>query len=241
MRTPSVIGVWLGRAGFGLALRAWSAPSAGPITILAGTMSETGRIEAFSDGVFAIAITLLIIEVGVPHVHGDALGSALLRLWPSYLGYLTSFLTIGVMWINHHVVFGFIARADRTFLFLNVVLLMCIAFVPFPTAVLAEFIRTDGARAGALLYGSTLTVTAVFYNASWRYAATDRRLIGENVSDGELSDITRSYLVGPAVYGGATVVAFASPWASAALYLGIALFYLLPFAHWRSKLGRRSR
>src|SRR5205085_3090480 len=123
--------------------------------------SETARAEAFSDGVFAIAITLLIIEVHIPsRGHAETLGHELLRLWPSYLGYLTSFLTIGVMWINHHHVFTYITRSDRTLLFLNTLLLMMVAFVPFPTAVLAQFIRTDGARPAALLYGATLTLTA---------------------------------------------------------------------------------
>jgi TMEM175 potassium channel family protein len=188
--------------------------------------------------VFAIAITLLIIEVGVPHVHGDELGDALLRLWPSYLGYLTSFLTIGVMWINHHVVFSYIDRSDRTFLFLNTLLLMGIAFVPFPTAVLAEFVRTDGGRAAALLYGATLTLTAVLYNTMWRYAAGRRRLIREGVSDREVDDITSSYSLGPFIYAGAGLIAFGSVWVSAALFLAIATFYLLPLAQWRAGVRR---
>jgi len=105
---------------------------------------RTSRLEAFSDGVFAIAVTLLIIEVHVPQrAHAESLGHELLRIWPSYLGYLTSFLTIGVMWINHHHVFSLIVRADRTMLLLNTVLLMLIAFVPFPTAVLAQFVETE--------------------------------------------------------------------------------------------------
>ncbi|HEX6679532.1 MAG TPA: TMEM175 family protein, partial [Gaiellaceae bacterium] len=184
--------------------------------------SQTTRLEAFSDGVFAIAITLLIIEVHVPgHEHAETLGHELLRLWPSYLGYLTSFLTIGVMWINHHYVFELIARVDRTMLLLNTLLLMMIAFVPFPTAVLAQFVETDGARAAAFLYGATLTLTALAFLAWWGYASAGRRLIDEAVPDDTVDDVTRSYLPGSLLYGGAALLAFVEPWASAAAYLGI--------------------
>jgi len=201
--------------------------------------TETGRVEAFSDGVFAIAITLLIIEVHVPgREHADTLGRALLDLWPSYLGYLTSFLTIGVMWINHHHVFSLIDRVDRTMLLLNTLLLLMVAFVPFPTAVLAQFVETGGARAAAVLYGATLTLTAITYFTWWRYASADRRLIAEGVPDDAIDDITRAYLPGTLLYGGAALVAFLQPWVSAALYLGIAVFYALPLAQWRARLAR---
>ena len=201
--------------------------------------NETARLETFSDGVFAIAITLLIIEIHVPgREHAGDLGHALLQLWPSYVGYLTSFLTIGVMWINHHYVFELIARADRTMLLLNTLLLMLVAFVPFPTAVLAQFIETDGARAAAVLYGATLTLTAITFFAWWRYASADRRLIAEQVPDDVIDDITRAYVPGSLLYGSAMALAFVEPWASAAAYLGIAVFYALPLAQWRARLTR---
>jgi uncharacterized membrane protein len=199
--------------------------------------NETARLEAFSDGVFAIAATLLIIEVHVPgREHAETLGHELLRIWPSYIGYLTSFLIIGVMWINHHYVFELIARVDRTMLLLNTLLLMLIAFVPFPTAVLAQFIQTDGARAAAVLYGATLTLTAITYFVWWRYASAGRRLIDERVPDEVIDDITRAYTPGTLLYGGAALVAFIQPWVSAALYLAIAVFYALPLAQWRARL-----
>jgi len=201
--------------------------------------SQTTRLEAFSDGVFAIAITLLIIEIHVPaREHAETLGHDLLRSWPSYLGYLTSFLTIGVMWINHHYVFELIARVDRTMLLLNTLLLMLIAFVPFPTAVLAQFIETDGARAAAVLYGATLTLTAMTYFTWWRYASAGRRLIGDEVPDEVVDDITRAYTPGTRLYGGAALIAFVQPWVSAAAYLAIAVFYALPLAQWRERLAR---
>jgi uncharacterized membrane protein len=200
---------------------------------------DTGRIEAFSDGVFAIAITLLIIEVHVP-ARGDAgeLGHELLSLWPSYLGYLTSFLTIGVMWINHHYVFSLIDRVDRTMLLLNTTLLLMIAFVPFPTAVLAQFVETDGARAAAVLYGAALTLTAINFFAWWRYASANRRLIAQSVPDHVVDDITRAYVPGTLLYGSAMLVGFVEPWASAGLYLAIAVFYALPLQQWRARLAR---
>ncbi|TMM07535.1 MAG: DUF1211 domain-containing protein, partial [Actinobacteria bacterium] len=166
-------------------------------------------------------------------------GHELLRIWPSYLGYLTSFLTIGVMWINHHYVFELIARIDRTMLLLNTLLLMLIAFVPFPTAVLAQFVETGGARAAAVLYGATLTLTAMTYFAWWRYASAGRRLIGDEVPDEVVDDITRAYAPGTLLYGGAALVAFLQPWVSAAAYLAIAVFYALPLAQWRARLARR--
>src|ERR1044072_3603033 len=164
--------------------------------------SQTARLDAFSGGLFAIAIPLLVIEVHVPaREHAETLGHELLRIWPSYVGYLTSFLTIGVMWINHHYVFELIARVDRTMLLLNTLLLMLIAFVPFPTAVLAQFVETDGARAASFLYGATLTLTALAFIAWWRYASTGRRLIDENVPDKVIDDVTRSYMPGSLLYG----------------------------------------
>jgi len=128
---------------------------------------STSRVEAFSDGVFAIATTLLILGITIPKVGetGD-LFSALFALWPSYVSYLVSFLTIGVMWLNHHFLVGMFARVDRTLLMLNLCLLAVIAFVPFPTGVLAEYMVAGTPQqlfVAAALYGSTmLLVTSIF-------------------------------------------------------------------------------
>ena|SRR5712691_2617620 len=182
-------------------------------------------MEAFSDGVFAIAITLLILTVNVPGRHGP-LGHELLRLWPSYLAYGVSFLTVGIMWVNHHTIFRHFERVDRPLLFLNILLLMLIAFVPFPTRVAAEFIRSgEDRRAAALLYGLTMTATAIFFISLWLYGS--RRLLRTDADRREVSGITRSYLPGTPLYGGATLLALASPTASLILYAAIALFYAL--------------
>jgi uncharacterized membrane protein len=192
---------------------------------------DTQRVEAFSDGVFAIAITLLIIEIGVPHVEGDgSLTDALLDLWPSYLGYVVSFLTIGVMWINHHYVFKDIERIDHTLLSLNLMLLLSIAFLPFPTAVLAEYMgQGDHELEATLTYGVTFVVIATFFDALWLYAATGRRLIDRHISDARVRSRTLRYLPGPFLYAITLPLAFISPWISVAAYAGLAAFWLLPY------------
>jgi uncharacterized membrane protein len=186
-----------------------------------------GRLEAFADGVFAIAATLLIIDVGIPGGSSDSLGDQLVHIWPQYLAYAISFVTIGIMWVNHHRLIRQMGRIDEPFLFLNLGLLACVAFVPFPTRILAEFVRTDDGRAAALLYGITLTTTAVFFISVWLYASRGGRLLHANADPRMVSGITRSYLPGVPMYAAATLVAFASAEASAALFGLIAAFYML--------------
>jgi len=185
------------------------------------------RLETFADGVFAIAATLLIIDVGIPAELNNSLGQELLDIWPQYFGYGISFLTIGIMWVNHHAVLRQVERVDRPFLFLNIGLLLCIAFVPFPTRILAEFVRTDDGAAAAVLYGVTMTTTAVFFFSVWIYASHRGRLLHPGVDPKEVSGITRSYLPGAPTYAAATLVGLVSPEASAALFGLIATFYML--------------
>jgi uncharacterized membrane protein len=186
----------------------------------------TGRLDAFADGVFAIAATLLILDVTVKAPGGE-LGHAVLHAWPAYAAYIVSFATIGIMWINHHTCMRLIHTADRTFLVLNLGLLMCIAFVPFPTNLIAEHIRDSGLRAAALTYGVNLTTTAVFFGLFWFYAARGRRLIAPDADPHMIAGISRSYLPGAPIYGAATLVALWSPKASVGLFGLIALFYVL--------------
>jgi TMEM175 potassium channel family protein len=183
------------------------------------------RLESFADGIFAFAATLLILNLAVEGTR--PLGPELLRIWPSYVAYAVSFITIGIIGANHHTVMHQIDRVDRPFLMLSVLFLMVIAFIPFPTRLLALYInRPDGAEAAALAYGITLTATAVLFNALWRYAATGRRLLRADADDRVVEGISRSYLLGPASYLVATLVALISPIASAALYVAIAVFYV---------------
>lgn len=199
---------------------------------------SSGRLETFADGVFAIAATLLILNVDTQVEGGESgLANQLLHIWPSYIGYVVSFLTIGIIWVNHHTVMSQIGRVDRTFLFLNVVFLMCVAFIPFPTRLVAEHVRTDGAGAAALVYGINLTLTAVMFSAIWFYAALGRRLLREDADNRTVTGISRSYLPGPWIYLTATLIALASPIASVLLYGAIALFYVLESA----AFGRREQ
>ena len=191
---------------------------------------ETGRVEAFSDGVFAIAITLLILAVGIDQARASgSLSHQLIHLWPAYIAYLVSFVTVGIMWINHHDLFRHFAGADRILLLLNTLLLMSISFTPFPTRVVAEFAHTDSdRRAAALLYGINFTVTAILFFAVWMYGS--RRLLRPDADPREVSGITRSYLPGAPLYATATLIAFASPIASLIMFAAIALFYAISSA-----------
>ena len=182
------------------------------------------RLEAFADGIFAFAATLLILNLAVG---SGPLGKELLGIWPSYAAYAVSFITIGIIWMNHHLVMHQIGHTDRTFLLLNVLFLMFIAFIPFPTRLLALDIRTSDAEVAALAYGITLTLTAVLFNALWRYAASGRRLIRQDADPKVVLGISRSYVPGPIVYFAATLVALFNPVVSAGLYAAIAVFYAL--------------
>ncbi len=190
---------------------------------------STRRLEAFADGVFAIAATLLILNVDAQVGEGSgAIGHRLLAIWPSYIAYAVSFVTIGIIWSNHHTVMGQLGRVNRVFLLQNVFLLMCVAFLPFPTRLVAEHLRDRrDLQPAALAYGATMTVMAVCYIALWIYAAGGRRLLREDSDPRTVSGITRSYLPGAPLYLTATLVALASPLASVALYGAIALFYVI--------------
>jgi uncharacterized membrane protein len=195
----------------------------------------SARLETFSDGVFAIAITLLVLEFGVDAATHD-LGAQLLHIWPSYFAYVTSFLTIGVIWVNHHALFDFVGQVDRGLLFVNTLLLMVVSFTPFPTRLIAEFLReSDNEQTAALAYGITFVIMAVLFQLLWRWMSTGRRLIKPEVSQETLDDVTRTFNPGVPIYAGATLVALVSPLASIALYLAIALFYALPPTLYRRK------
>ena len=188
----------------------------------------TARLETFADGVFAIAATLLVLNVEVPELEGRSLAHELVRLWPAYVAYAVSFATIGIIWVNHHTVLRLMRGADRTFLFINVFFLLCVAFIPFPTRMLATYVRTGDGRAAAVAYGITLTLTALFFNLMWRYGiGAGGRLLRHDADRREVDGITRSYRPGVPLYAAATVVGIFQAEVSAALFGAIALFYVL--------------
>jgi uncharacterized membrane protein len=192
--------------------------------------SETDRLETFSDGVFAIAITLLILEIKVPHAEaGERLIRALLRLWPSYLGYVISFVTLGIMWANHHAIFKYIRRTDRYFLLIHVFFLMWISFLPFPTAVLAEHLPfPDTRRTAVAFYSAAFVMIALAYNAVWWYAARGGRLLDPNADPVAVRTISRRYALGPISYLVSFALAFVNVWASLSVHGILAVLYLLP-------------
>ncbi len=191
--------------------------------------NDTNRLETFADGVMAIAITLLILEVKVPDVEGGKLATALAHLWPSYVSFVVSFLTIGIIWVNHHHMFKLIARTNHAFLMLNVVFLMTICVLPWPTALVATFIRDpDGRVVATAVYGGVMTAIAIMFNVVWRYASTNHRLLGPRFSDQALAKMNRNYLAGPMVYGTATIVAFGEPYVSLGIFAALAVYWLLP-------------
>jgi uncharacterized membrane protein len=189
---------------------------------------DTTRVEAFSDGVFAIAITVLVLAIGVPE-SGTDLGPALLRLWPSYVAYVMSFVVIGAIWINHHAMFRHIVRGDPWILILNLLQLMVIAFLPFPTAVLARsFLNGTDESIATAFYGGTLAVLGIFVTATWAYASRDHHLLDDRITPEKARLLLRRYLIGPTVYAAAAVIGFFAPWLAVLLFLGINVYFLVP-------------
>lgn len=187
---------------------------------------DTARLEAFSDGVIAIAITLLILHIAVPHVAaGERLTDALVELWPSFLAYLVSFTTILIMWLHHHTLFRIIVRTDHRLLALNGLLLMLITFVNFPTAVLAEYIQGPQRQTATLLYTGTFVLVAVVYNLLWWYACHDYRLLSPSADPAYVQYVTRSYRLGIPAYSAAFVAAFVDAWVSLAIAAALTFFY----------------
>lgn len=201
---------------------------------------ETVRLEAFSDGVFSIAATLLVLNIRVPTTEEVGLTGSLLltlaRQWPTFLGYLVSFATILVMWVNHHNLIGRVRKSTQAFLFLNGLLLLFIAFVPFPTALLAEYIEHPQAWAASAVYAGTYTGTAIAFNLLWRYTARNKHLLDLKMSQVEIDHVSRQYLLGPLVYFAAFVLAFVYVPASVALCFLLAVFFAVTGASGRAFL-----
>jgi uncharacterized membrane protein len=195
----------------------------------ASPTAETSRIEAFSDGVFAIAITLLVIELDLPDTKEGSVWHGLVHEWPQFAAYLTSFFIIGIMWANHHSMFRSIVRSDRVLLFLNLLLLLWTTLLPFPTRLVAEHLRDGGTNAeqAAAVYSSTLTLAAISFSLIWAYAVRGGRLIAEPIGDrrAEWRSIGR-FSVGTLLYAATIGISFASPGAALGIQFALALYYL---------------
>ncbi len=191
-------------------------------------MTESGRVEAFIDGVFAIAITLLVLEIKVPAVTaGRSLWSALGTQWPSYAAYVVSFLVIGIMWINHHTVFALIARVDRTLLFLNLLLLLVVAAIPWPTALVAAYLDRGGAAAQAALavYSSFMVAHALTFTLFWWYATRTGDLFHDHVDPAGARRTRIPFAVGSLAYPATVGLSFLSPPATLVAHGALAVYY----------------
>lgn len=207
------------------------------------TEKETGRIEAFSDGVFAIAITLLVLDLKVPPPEGFVsaarLEAVLLNQWPTYLAYLTSFIAILIMWVNHHAMFRLVARSDTLFMFANGFLLLVVTAVPFPTSLVADYLTTPAAGLAVAVCG-VFAVSAIFYNLLWFSAAYHRRLLKSTVSLAHARAISRAYPFGIPLYLTAMILAFWNAYVSIGICLGLWIVWGWTGAERRARGSRDS-
>ena len=193
------------------------------------TALRTTRLEAFSDGVFAIAITLLILEISIPAGSEDNLLNTVLEQWPSYLAYLVSFATIGAIWIGHTTVTEYLDHADKWLLRINLSLLLVMSFLPFPTRLLAESIgHQQAGKDATTIYGLTLLAAATLLSALWRYAI-HQHLVRPDAADDEVVVQTRKLTPGLAGYLAMIAVGIFFPIIAVLGYLAIAAFILIPF------------
>ena len=188
---------------------------------------STSRTEAFSDGVFAIAATLLVLELKVPEVEPGGLADALLENWPSYATYVVSFLVIGIIWVNHHAVMERIRKVNRPLLFLNLVFLMAVALIPFPTALLADYLQAGhDERLAAAIYGGSMTLMGATFGSIWAYAVLSNDLLHEGVDPVRARRSLWIFAAGNPLYVLATGTALLSAKLALVIYALLAIFYM---------------
>jgi uncharacterized membrane protein len=192
-----------------------------------GRMSEKGRVEAFSDGVFAIAITLLVLEIHVPDIEpGSSLWVALGHEWPSYFAYVVGFLVIGVMWLNHHTTFSYLAQVDRPLLQLNLLLLLAISAVPWPVELVARYLdRGSQASVAVAVLGLLMTAMSIAFTAFWQYATRHPGLLRDDVDVSSVMGGRVRFALGLVAYPALTGLAFVSAPVTLALHGVLALYY----------------
>jgi uncharacterized membrane protein len=198
---------------------------------------ETTRVEAFSDGVFAIALTLLILEIKVPDLKdfstNEKLLTALIGLWPSYFAFILSFCAVLIMWINHHGFFKYLRKIDPAFLFANGFLLLMVTFINFPTAVLARYIDTPAFNIASAFYCGSMVLISIAYNLLWFSAAFKRKLVKDEITDGLIVKIRNAYWFGFFVYLTAFAISFSMPLTG--LIICISLWIFWTFLDYRMK------
>jgi uncharacterized membrane protein len=196
----------------------------------AGLGMSVGRLEAFSDGVLAIVITLLILDIDVPEKGSGSLAHSLADQWQQYVAYLLSFLTIGIIWLNHHATINLLARTNHTLQVLNLLLLLPVSVLPWPTALLAEYAGGSKAdqRLAVIVYGVVISLMAITFNLLWRFLLRHPELHKPNVDPAMLAVRNRRFNIGPFVYPIATAIGLISAPVFLALMLILAVLYLLP-------------
>jgi uncharacterized membrane protein len=188
----------------------------------------TGRTEAFSDGIFAFGVTLLVADIAVPQSDFDNLWRGIAQQWPAYLGFATSFITVGGIWLAHHALFRRLEYANVSVMRINLLLLMAIAFLPFPTKLMAEALGNDNAeRSAVLFYGAALLVISLLVAALWAAVARDRTLLKAEVSSAEVDRIGRLVAPNLGFYVAAGVVALLAPTVAVLGYLAIAMILVM--------------
>jgi uncharacterized membrane protein len=189
---------------------------------------------AFSDGVMAIAVTLLVLEIRPPD-DTSHLAKGLGELWPSYVSYVITFMLIGQVWANHHVMFDHVRHVDRTVLFLNTVLLMDIAFLPFAASVLADALRDgQGERTAIVLHGLTFELAAALFNVIWWHVRRGERLLAPTIDRAGATAVARRFQLARAWLGAGTVLGAFVPWVGVAVFGAFVIYYWLPI---RGELG----
>jgi uncharacterized membrane protein len=197
---------------------------------------STNRLVAFSDGVFAVAITLLVLNLQVPQITSvSELVPRLGELWPKLLSYALSFVIVGIYWVAHHNTFHYIQRSDRNLLWLNILLLMCIVFLPFPTALLGQYPEQ---RVSVIIYAGTLVITGLVLQSLWWYATSRYRLVNREIDPHLVQRATRRNLTGPLIYLLAIGISLFSVPASLVLFLVVPVYYIFPGRidrHWAQR------
>ncbi len=190
---------------------------------------ETSRVEAFSDGVFAIALTLLILGIKVPDLNqlasNDKLYRSLVSLWPSYFAFILSFAAVLIMWINHHGFFKYLKKIDTVFLYANGFLLLTVTFMNFPTAVLAKYFETQAFNIASAFYCGSLVLINVAFNLLWFSSAYKRKLVKDEISDALIIKIRNAYWFGFVIYLVAFVISFFLPFVGLSISISLWIFW----------------
>lgn len=193
----------------------------------------TGRITAFSDGVFSIAITLLVLNLQIPKgiTSLTELLNRLQALWPNLMSYILSFVIIGIYWVAHHNMFHYIKRSDRMFLWINILLLMCVAFIPFPAGLLGQFSfvsQSSLAKVAEIIYACNLILTNLTLSLLWWYATSQHRLVDQDIDPHFVNLVNRRNLTAPVVYTASIGLSFLNVYLSLIVFFLFPLYYIIP-------------